>query len=74
MSDGFDTNLLSQITAVSGKQSISKERVSLFRKPKHDDHRRHNNPQKETPPDDTEARSGSRGSPGGEEGKIDITI
>ena len=74
MSDGFDTNLLSQVTALDRKLSISKERVSLFRKPKGDHHKKEDDSRKETPPDDTAAHSGNRGSPGGEEGKIDITI
>jgi len=74
MSDGFDTNLLSQVTALDRKLSIAKDRVSLFRKPKHDEHKRQNNPPKERLPGDSGGQSGNRGSPGAGEEGIDITI
>jgi hypothetical protein len=74
MSDAFDTNLLSQVTALDRKLSISKERVSLFRKSKHDEQKKHHQPPKEELPAAPGEQGGNRGSPGGGEGKIDITI
>jgi hypothetical protein len=74
MSDGFDTNLLSQVTALDRKMSIGKERVSLFQKPKHDEHKKGNDPSQEKPGGDAGGQSGNRSSPGHDEGKIDITI
>ncbi len=74
MSEAFDTNLLSQITALDRKLSIGKERVNLFTKPRHNDHRRQKSPSKDTPPGDTDGKNDTGGSPGGGEGKINIVI
>ncbi len=74
MGDTFDTNLLSQVTALSGKLSVSRERVSLFRKARENEHKKGGPSSKAQPPEEQPAEADHPRRDGPEEGKIDITI
>jgi len=74
MSDGFGTNLLSQVTALDRKLSISRDRENLNRNAKHYEQRKHaGTSAAESPgasPGDSDTVQPSINNPG----KIDITI
>jgi hypothetical protein len=74
MSDAFDTNLLSQVTALDRKLSINKERMNLTRNPKHHEHKKGGNSPPEGQPAGMASRAESAGTARGDPGKIDITI
>jgi hypothetical protein len=74
MSDSFDTNLLTQVTAVDRRTGISKEHVSLFQKPKHHDRKKDDSPHEKQSPDGPDEDPDRPGSPEDHEGRIDITV
>ena len=75
MSDGFDTNLLSQVTALDKKLSISKERINLAnRKGKHEDHRRNGKEEQQETTGGLRGQADRPGTARGDPGRIDITI
>lgn len=74
MSDVFDMNLLSNVTAIDRKLNIAKERVNVFQEPRRHEHRKHGGQDQEQPQDGSDEERSARGSPGDHEGAIDITV
>ena len=74
MSDGFGPNLLSQVTALDRKLSISRERENHNRNTRHDEHRKGGNFSAAQSPGGVPGEAEPSLPAGDNPGKIDITI
>jgi hypothetical protein len=74
MSDGFGPNLLSQVTALDRKLSISKERENFKRNTRQGEHKKHDNSSTDESPGYTPGEAETHHPTGDSPGKIDITI
>ena len=75
MSDGFGTNLLSQVTALDRKLSISRDRENLNRNNRHYEQRKHaDSPPAESPGSTPGEDADIRRTVDDTHGIIDITI